>query len=55
LPFSILNIKVHGPPKLVGPKAAHRLHLPLVGPEQKCNFNLIANGWARLATRCGWA
>jgi len=28
---------------------------PLVGPEQECNFNFITNGWARLATRCGWA
>jgi len=22
---------------------------------QECNLNFIANGWARLATRCGWA
>jgi len=26
-----------------------------VGPEQECNFKFITNGWARLATRCGWA
>jgi len=26
-----------------------------VGPEQECNVDFITNGWARLATRCGWA
>jgi len=36
-----------------------RLRLPteilLKGMQQECNFNSITNGWARLATRCGWA
>jgi len=36
-----------------------RLRLPietlLKGMQQEYNLNFIANGWARLATRCGWA
>jgi len=36
-----------------------RLGLPtetlLKGMRQKYNFNAIGNGWARLATRYGWA
>ena len=26
----------------------------LTGMQQECNFNSVTNGWARLATRCGW-
>jgi len=36
-----------------------RLRLPteilVKGMQQECNFNSITNGWARLATRRGWA
>jgi len=36
-----------------------RLRLPteilLRGMQQEYNFNSITNGWAKLATRCGWA
>jgi len=36
-----------------------RLRLPtetlLKGMQQECNFKLITHGWARHATRCGWA
>jgi len=27
----------------------------LTGMQQECHFNSVTNGWARLATRCGWA
>jgi len=45
----------------VGLRAAHRLHPPLVGPEQKCNFNFITKWlgqarhqmWVGLATFAG--
>jgi len=55
LTFSILNIEVHGPLDSCGPRSGALAAPPLVGPEQECNFNFVRNGWARLATRCGWA
>jgi len=59
LPVSIFNIEVHGSPKLLW-APERRIGCTLLvgctplGPEQECNFNFIPNGWARLATRCGW-
>jgi len=54
-----MNVRIYLITDAIISIADARLRLPtetlLKGMQRKCNFNSITNGWARLASKCGWA